>query len=481
MRIDPLSIPAIVVLIFVGTLVGRAQWIQDKTVSRYRTAARGAVEMSDLELARLCYGRLIDGGAQCEPEDLFNWAKLVWKLGDVRTAETLFRRLAPDHATGFAPAHRTMAIRMAIDLKPRQVQDVSTTSGADESQWELMRKHLVRSGSEQPVELCDLWTTYFMASGQQPQAAAKQIEAAEIDPSRWLRTANWCGQMGEARLRLRCLREAEEYLKKVLLTRPRDYKTRIDLANIYIAGDRIDEAERLIDAGLTLIETRKLATNSPAMIGLRRVLSDLCLHRMAGVNGNSESSFAQMFQLLGRALQYDPSNRVAYLRMNSLYQSATDDAERSDLRRQLEQQVVEGKALPFAHFSLGTIRWLDGDYSAALWHTERAFELDPALMDVANNLAWLLGDAEKPDLARALELTNLAISRQPGDPRYRDTRGTILMKMHAWEAALTDFESILPHAAGEHRKRIHERLETIYLRLGKASIAELHRAQREQD
>jgi len=481
MRIKPLSIPSIFVLIFVSSWLGWAQWAKDATVLRYRAAARSAVESSDLELARLCYGRLIDGGNRCEPDDLFNWAKLVWKLGDIRTAETIFRRLAPDDASGFAPAHRMMAIRISSDLTQRQTQGVSVAGVADEKQWELMRKHLVRSGNDLPVELCDLWTTYFMASGQIAQAAAKQMEAASIDPSRWLRTANWCGHVGEAKLRTRCLSAAEEHMMRVLKSRPRDYMTRIELAQVYIDCNRVDDAERLVGTGLNFTQALPSTKESPEVIGLRRAMSDLCLYRLARADGDRVFTFEQKFQLLGRAFQYDPSNRVAYMRLSELYQSAHNDSERKELRRHLEQCVAEGDALPFAHFALGAIRWLDGDHVEALWHTERAFAMDADLTEVANNLAWLLGDAAHSDLDRALGLINSAIRRQPGDPRYRDTRGMILMKMSAWEDALTDFEFVLPFARGDNRKRVHEHLETIYSRLGKTSLAELHRIRQERD
>jgi Tfp pilus assembly protein PilF len=145
--------------------------------------------------------------------------------------------------------------------------------------------------------------------------------------------------------------------------------------------------------------------------------------------------------------------------------------------KMLEQQIVEGNSIALAHFALGAAKWMDGDQGAALWHTERALQLQPNLTDVANNFAWLLAQGESPDLSRALVMIDAALQKQPGDYRYLDTRGTILMKLQRWEDALTDFESILPRVPARDRAGVHQNLAEIYSRLGRTELADRHRSE----
>jgi hypothetical protein len=81
-------------------------------------------------------------------------------------------------------------------------------------------------------------------------------------------------------------------------------------------------------------------------------------------------------------------------------------------------------------------RWLATARLCARFDDERALQLQPNLTDVANNFARLLAQGDSPDLPRSLAMIESAISKRPGDYRYRDTRGIIWMKMQRWDDAL---------------------------------------------
>ncbi len=147
----------------------------------------------------------------------------------------------------------------------------------------------------------------------------------------------------------------------------------------------------------------------------------------------------------------------------------------------LEQQIAQGSSIAIAHFALGTAKWMDGGHDDALWHTERALELQPSMADVANNLAWLLAQGDSPDLPRALALIETALAKRPADYRYRDTRGTILMKLRRWNDALADFETILPLVPPRDRSGVHRNLAEIYDALQKPEIAGLHRIEADRN
>jgi tetratricopeptide (TPR) repeat protein len=205
------------------------------------------------------------------------------------------------------------------------------------------------------------------------------------------------------------------------------------------------------------------------------------LLRIDFITGQSADDLSKKQALVAKAIELDSNNSQAYKKMLKLCESSDAPENRQVMIQLLERQVAEGVSIAFAHFALGTAKWIDGSHDEALWHTERALELEPNLSDIANNLAWLSAQGDSPDLQRSLKLIESAIKKRPGDVRYRDTRGVILMKLQRWEDALTDFETILPQTVGDERRELHTRLATIYQQLGKDGMAKIHEQQAQDD
>ena len=138
----------------------------------------------------------------------------------------------------------------------------------------------------------------------------------------------------------------------------------------------------------------------------------------------------------------------------------------------LEALLAGGYATPFVHFVLGCRAWQAGETDSALFHLERAYELDEQLGLVANNLAWVLAHQQPPDLERALTIIDSVLERWPDVAQYRDTRGQILVKLERWEDALDDLERALPQMT--RNRQLHEALAQVYGKLGQASLAQKH-------
>jgi thioredoxin-like negative regulator of GroEL len=457
------ALPAVFILVGFFAVLGRAAWVSDKTDLKYRTLARQVMAEGDYDSARIYYSRLVAGDRPVDPQDELNWAQILARGGDIQSASNVMDRLAPDDGYGLAEAHRFKANQLA-----RRLAAINAEPGGSEQlepTLERLRHHISRSGNQNPLELNDLWVSYYWAAGQQDEALKKIVESAQYDPRRWLQAAVVSGQRGDQLSRDRYLAEAGKYFKGVLDENPLDHQSRIALAKVMVDTRRVDEASTVLDDGLKLSERPEL----------RRAASDLRLYRMQNVKSPLEEGFAEFNRLLAEAMDLDPVNPAAYGRLMEVYQRAQSQEQRSELRARLERQIARGDSIAFAHFSLGGILWLEGDSENSLWHTEKAFTLNPDLLDVANNLAWLISEQESADLDRALELIEIAVQRKPDNFNYRDTKGTILMKMERWEEALTEFETILPRSGGEARKKLHERLATIYEALGKTSLAAMHR------
>jgi tetratricopeptide (TPR) repeat protein len=71
----------------------------------------------------------------------------------------------------------------------------------------------------------------------------------------------------------------------------------------------------------------------------------------------------------------------------------------------------------------------------AVQHYKKALELVPANGQAANNLAYLYA-VQNRELPAALQLVDQALSREPTDPHYLDTKGWILYRQGKYEEAL---------------------------------------------
>lgn len=299
------------------------------------------------------------------------------------------------------------------------------------------------------------------------------MTASELQPSRWLMTARLCASLNDENQRKRASERAESYLLGKIEENPFDHFARIGLAQVLVDDQRIEEAVASIAQGL------KIAGNdrSPPVMALRRAASDLLVLRIDSVPDDADLSLETKFNWVFKAIELDSNNAKAYGKMLELYQAVGSADYGKSMTRMLEKQIAQGNSIAMAHFALGTSKWLDGQLDDALWHTERALELEPKLLDVANNFAWLLSEDETPNLDRALALIESALAKRPNDHRYRDTKGTILMKLKRWNDALTEFESILPLVRQGNREPVHQKLAEIYSALGRTELAELHRAE----
>jgi tetratricopeptide (TPR) repeat protein len=138
----------------------------------------------------------------------------------------------------------------------------------------------------------------------------------------------------------------------------------------------------------------------------------------------------------------------------------------------LHRMIAEGRMPATGHFALGTKAWKEEESDKALWHLERAYELDPGLGHTGNNLAWMLADHDPPELDRALQIIDSVIEKFPKIATFHDTKGFVLMKMGMWEAALTEFETALPGM--RDNIEIHKSLATVYREVQQPELADEH-------
>jgi len=153
----------------------------------------------------------------------------------------------------------------------------------------------------------------------------------------------------------------------------------------------------------------------------------------------------------------------------------TGGAEAERARAMLRDLLAKGEDRAGIHFVLGVDAWLRARFDEARLHFEQAERSDPQSAVIVNNLAWMLVRGESPDPQRALTLANLAVERQPDNPRFHGTRGVALARLGRWKEALPDLEAALP--ASPRDADLHQALVDTYEHLGLAEMAAAHRKQ----
>ncbi|HBJ37663.1 MAG TPA: hypothetical protein DDZ51_23480 [Planctomycetaceae bacterium] len=442
--------------------INRAKVLQGNADARYRDLARQAITDGDYDRARMLYSRLIHDSRSINPKDLFDWAEILARDGDVLASTNLIDQLAPDNATGFPEAHRSKAVRITRMLA--QIDSIENDGEIAEPLLTQLQHHLTRSGLSNPLQLCDLWGVYYSKTGQKEKALQKLVESADYAPERWLVAAAACAGAGDEKQREKCYSQAESHYLSKLSADPLDHQSRIALAKVLVETERVDAASTLLGEGLEIV-------NRPE---LRRAASDLRLFQVDRLSDPLMVDFPLLISLLAQAFDLDPANPNAYGRLMAAFSAAKSQEQRSLLRERLQRLVAQGEAIAFAHFSLGALYWQDNDLGNAIWHTEKALQVNPELMDVANNAAWLEGQRDGGDRMRALQLIDQAIEKQPNRLEYRDTKAMILVKLERWDQALIELETLLPATKGTKRKDLHATLSTVYSALGKNELANMH-------
>jgi tetratricopeptide (TPR) repeat protein len=268
---------------------------------------------------------------------------------------------------------------------------------------------------------------------------------------------------------------AEKHFRRQLDKSPDDRRSRLFLATCVANVGRFEEAVKILNEG------RRVDPEGPYGPAIASIyVSAYDRHAL-----QPQPDYRAMITALKEALRFDAKSRDAAVRLATFGERGAgqfgtvapsiDPVVEKSARDMLQGLLASGEQPPAVHMALGLKAWRANDLKQAQWHFERAYELDPNLSGVANNLAWVISHQPNADLNRALEVIDPVISKFPQVSHYRDTRGEIYLKMERWDEALRDLEVALPDLKKE--PRIHESLATVYDGLAQPDIAEKHRQQ----
>lgn len=249
--------------------------------------------------------------------------------------------------------------------------------------------------------------------------------------------------LGEGRVQ-----EAEQQLLAAKQLAPNDALIRLSLAQVYIAEQKLPEADSEFDTALSIDSqneaileewTKFVVGRKQAASALPRITEYVRANPedakghvlLASLNENLENYSAAQGEL-ERAIQIDPADVDAYLRLGNL----SDRENQAELAIKYLEKAAQLKpnSAPLATM-LGNHYLSQHNFEAARRCYTQALEVDPNFAIANANLAWV--DAEENrELDVALTMAQKAKSTMPDLPSITDTLAWVMYKRGDYAAAL---------------------------------------------
>ncbi len=414
----------------------------------YAKEAQRKMEVRDFETALLCYQWLlrVDGD---RPELRCAQAEAYQGKGEHDRALAIVEKIAPLDAPEDT-ARRTW----------RQPACFSTATTDPIAKWAI-ELHLQRAlNGSVAAEAGVLLGLVYAASGRGNLAEPYLLKAVGTQPELLFPLARIARDQGREDLARERADMARRIYRRRTEARLDDPESRLAWTTATVLLGDYADAIAILEKG------QKVSADARYPAAAAQVYADWACSRPEG----KPLSVATRLSLLERGLKADPNNLALLHEFGTMFERGGDEVDRG--RTILLSTLTTGKAGAGTYSLLGFDAHTHGqaDRSRAYW--EQAFRLDPSMALVANNLAWVLAHEASPDLPRALELAERALSREPNNPRFRGTRGYVLWQLRRWSEALADLNVEL--AAFPERTQTHRALADVYDHLGMPEPAAAH-------
>ena len=465
----------------------------------YEAAARQAAEGGDADAAVLFRRRLGELGRTGDADRLRLAAALAAAGRDAEAFELLSGLLGGGDDPGYAPAHLLFAERLLAgppdagsgDAGPPDAGSGDAGSGdgtsggadadaADRAGRRARALRHVAAALRSPAggDAVKAKAASLLVAAGEPAAAAPLLEGlAGGRPEIWPDLVRLYAALGRPGDAARAAENAAPVLRRALARNPLDLTARVRLA------DALDRRGRFDDAVSVLAEGRSLHPGGD----VPRLLAALHVAEYDRAVAARDGRLGRRLKLLERAIDHEPRFVPALERLANFADAAAAQARRGgsapgvdaapsvgEARELLNRLLATGEAPAGVHFALGLNALRSDDSETAAFHFDRAHQLDPALAEAANNLAFLLSKQEDPDLPRALALADAAVAAAPDHPQVRHTRGAILAALDRPDDALREYERAMERGL-RGDPEVRREVADLYDRLGRPELADRFR------
>jgi len=472
------GVPAVLAIVLVGVL-GALVRGQDRAAmaKTYLREAAKANLNDDFDTARIC----LEKALQLEPDNLETQYFLGGILERKATADkappehafAVMRKLAPDTSTGFAPAHVWMGNFMARSGNvagaeshyTRAYQAAKAPSAADSAKAALPE-------AAQKLALIFFFLQNYEESRKYTLEAIGVLDPRKANILRLQILPELYRRTNRPDDATRELETAVRYFARQVEADVNDKECRIGLALGLRQLDRYPEAVEVMTRGAVMTKDQRFLQDAAELYAQWEIY----------LSKKPDSPLQQRLELIQEGLRLNPMSQTLIARLVQLSRAKGEQGEKA--KQALQDMVAAGKSAFIVHYLLAMNYHNEGKEAEARHHWEQAYQiagkdsLDPNLLVVMNNLAWLIAHDKKPDLERAFELSDFVNKKVPGVPRFQGTRGWILMKMGKFKEALPDLQAALRQSADD--LEIQEALAESYMGLGNPAAAEPHRRKAEE-
>ena len=447
------GLPALIASLLFASFLGIILRVNPtETRKYYQQSGDLAFSQKNYEMARIAYQRLISMENGVNLETVLQLALTLEGMGRKDEALALMGTLAPLNQARYAPAHLIIAKSLIKDgnLSPENTKIF---------EQHLMHALVLDPKSTTANEL--LGRFYYL--GKNWSLAKKYLKSAVAgDPSIMFMLINTFKQLhDEPGAQNWAAQAADYYQNQVEIKKSENPNDRLMWVNALIAMERYEEALDGLEEGYRLSQT-------PIYL---QVISEVCALWVRNLEKKEAKNLVQQVRLIQRGLQADPKNNSILAFIFEMGRSL-EGREGIATRNELLKIQAEGKSSALLHLIIGNDAMKHGEIDSARSHFEIAYELDPLLLAVANNLALVMIQGDSPDPTRALNLIQPALDKMPNNPNLRETRGQIFTKLKRWKDAIADLEFALPQI--ESKKATHEALSKAYSEMGMQDLADEH-------
>ena len=426
--------------------------------NRYERASADAIKVGDFETAELFQHKLEQLGVPTDTSNLQK-ALLLEESGQKSAAAEVMQTMASTKDFGHPAAHFWLAKHLvAGDIPELNYPDSLNRA----------RKHLVllRQNTGDAPEIQFLTAlTYLKAGDVQSSIAALGNASEELVDAAGLR------MMLHLAVGDRTNARSDAYVFQLGLRKLNDQGG--------VIGDQIAEwaqvsADLLGDTELSSVIVRRNYESDPENISAKRrqVRQWVRDFEIWSLNPDKETIEVQSQQLLQAAkIAKDDISWKLVGPALLIVERNEDRVEFLEIKKQLvDSKEVSGRVLEF----FGTQSAVRADWATADQLLKRSVDVSPKHAQAWNNWGWVIQQAFPDRLEEALEHLDRAISIEPDNVDYHDTRGSILIDLERWDAAIDDLTLAL-NGGHANPERLHRMIAEAYDRLGNPRLASHHR------
>jgi tetratricopeptide (TPR) repeat protein len=438
------------------TLMGWYQNQSIKIVDEIVEGRKESVEPTAEQIAKadLMLSRILQLGDGNIPSR-FYVAQQNIAIGRVDVARGIISQIAPDNRPGLAEAHEWMA------------KDIlSRAARGEQVSEEVLRHHLQNSLERFDLNfepaLYEIYASMLDREKRFNEAARLLTKAGEISPVYQLKVVDY---LTKKKLTNQAKGQADLLVSKVENavanpnSKPEDIARDVVLAaSAYSMTNRIDES---------LVFLEKHPPNQFNMADWRRLYSENFREKFRKSLVRSDGRMQVNLNFLSAAIRSDPTNVAVQSEIQVLDEVGI--ASTPEQRKALINLIAQQGSSLVPKIVLANSALAEGKIDEAITYYELILAEVPEFTIALNNLAKVLSKKTPPEIDKARQLIDKAISITPNIAECRDTKGDIEAQAGNNDSAVTEYLKALELAPA--RLTTREKLIKLYESQGNESEA----------